>query len=48
MFNKKKKVQKAFDTIANHIDGLYESLDYEQYNNLHGLLNNIKNRTGVK
>lgn len=48
MFNKKKKVQKAFDTIANHIDSLYESLSYEQYSNLHGLLNNIKDRTGVK
>lgn len=47
MFNKKKKVQKAFKTISGHIDSQYTILSHEEWKNLHGLLNLIKIKTGV-
>lgn len=45
MFNKKKRLQKSFNNINKHIDGL--TLSDQEKNNLQGLLNNIKIRTGV-
>ncbi|WP_170240470.1 hypothetical protein [Streptococcus hyovaginalis] len=45
MFNEKKKVQKAFNTISDHIETL--NLSEAEKRNLKGLLLNIKIRTGV-
>ncbi|MGV3189893.1 hypothetical protein [Streptococcus sp. 11273D007BT] len=45
MFNKKKKLQKSFNDINNHIDSL--ALSDQEKRNLKGLLLNIKIRTGV-
>lgn len=45
MFNKKKKLQKSFNNINKHIDGL--TLSDQEKRNLKGLLLNVKIRTGV-
>ncbi|CRS95810.1 hypothetical protein [Streptococcus equi] len=45
MFNKKKKVQKSFETISEHIDST--TLSGDEKRNLKGLLRNVKIRTGV-
>lgn len=48
MFNKKKKVQKAFETISSHIDSQYTTLKHEEWQGLHNFLNLIKFKTGVE
>lgn len=45
MFNKTKRVQKSFDNINKHIEGL--DLSDREKHNLKGLLLNVKIRTGV-